>query len=101
GAEEGREVKARVGRVLDGLAHARDQPLHVLLEEAAEDRFLRREELVERAERQLRDRGDLDHGAALIALAGEETADRGEDAGTSMRPLACLAAGIAAAGVPG
>ena len=91
GLDDAPELLADVALPVDGGAHARDQIVHPLLEEAAEDRLLRREQLVERPDRQLRGPRDLHHRRLLVALARVE-APRGEQhVGAAPRALARLA----------
>ncbi len=85
---------------VDGRAHARDQLVHSLLEQAPEDRLLGREQLVERSHGELRGPRDLDHGRLLVTLAGVQAPGGSQHVGETPRPLSRLPAGRPGDGGP-
>ena len=73
-------------------AHALDELVDVVLEQAAQHGFLGREDLIEGAEGDLGGGRHLDHRRPLIALAGEQPPGGVQDLGPPQRALARPAA---------
>src|SRR5581483_10039384 len=81
GEDRALELLARARGGGDLGLHARDERLEVLLEEPLEDRLLRAEQVVERADREARGGGDLDDRRLVVAPLGEQALGDGQDLG--------------------